>query len=113
MEIIVWVLLCVAGIAVGYVIGSNRCKSRFEAETKESASVIRRLETEITVADERLKSEQTKFERILADREETEKRTSILQERHHREAMDALQNRFDETVAKMQIGRASCRERVF
>ena len=102
MEIIVWVLLCVAGIAVGYVIGSNRCKSRFEAETKESASVIRRLETEITVADERLKSEQTKFERILADREETEKRTSILQERHHREAMDALQNRFDETVAKRQ-----------
>ena len=102
MEIIVWVLLCVAGIAVGYVIGSNRCKSRFEAETKESASVIRRLETEITVADERLKSEQTKFERILADREKNEKRTSILQERHHREAMDALQNRFDETVAKMQ-----------
>lgn len=101
------------GIAVGYLIGLDRTRSRFEAEAKDTADTIQRLKTEKALADERLETEKTiadekvraerqKFERILADREDTSKRTAELQEKHHREAMDALQNRFDETVAKMQ-----------
>ena len=113
MEIIVGILIGLAGVAVGYLIGLNRARSRFEAEAKVTADTIQqlktekaladeRLETEKSVADEKVQAERHKFERILADREDTNKRTAELQEKHHREAMDALQDRFDETVAKMQ-----------
>lgn len=116
------IIYLIAGIIAGFLFGITlqRGKTKLESnradsESRRADNESRRAETEATRANEestRANYEATRaaaefnraslLEQSLKEREQSYAKLSIQQEEHHRDALSAMEGRFDETIAKMR-----------
>lgn len=87
MEILIAILALAAGFAAGYITAYSR---------------LGRLRTRSEVLESRLAETENTSRRMLEAKDRAFAEASARMEMHHRDALDALQRRFDETVAKMK-----------
>lgn len=87
MEILIAVVAICAGFAIGYLLANaNASKSK----------------TQVAILESKLEETEKAHSRALADKDRFLADALARQDKHERESLEALQGRFDETVAKMK-----------
>lgn len=103
MESLIAVATFLIGLAAGWIIASRINSAKKDSDSRREEEAFQAVALEKEKAYQRIIEEkEASFSRILHEKEETERLSFARMESHHAEALDALQRRFDETVARMQ-----------